>query len=448
MSALNTDLYELTMAAGYFMAGKTEDIATFELMVRRLPEQRNFLVAAGLQQAAEYLLNFQFKREEIAYLRSLRQFRRTPPEFFDYLAQLRFTGELFAMREGTPVFANEPLAIVRAPLIQAQIVETYLLSTLAHQTSIASKAARCVLAAQGRQIVEFGSRRAHSPNAALLSARAAYIGGCDGTSNAQAGMMFDIPVSGTAAHSWTMAFENEEESFRALQKLLGQDTVYLLDTYDTLSGAETAVRVGRPMWGVRLDSGDLDTLSREVRLILDRANLGDTRIMATGDLDEFRIERLIQAQAPIDSFGVGTQLTTSADAPALPAVYKLVELNSGGTERYTAKFSGEKSTVPAAKQVYRYRHCDAVAMFNECNPDFKGEPLLRPVISKGALVEPLPCVRAVRSHCLEAVRSLPERLFSLQDALPYEVTIGPPLLDLAESVRAEHLERVLPETAN
>jgi nicotinate phosphoribosyltransferase len=440
MSALNTDLYQLTMAAGFFMAGKAGDIATFELMVRRLPENRNFLVTAGLQQAVEYLLDFRFRGEEIDYIRSLGQFENAPPEFFRYLADLRFTGDFFAMREGTPAFPNEPIAIVRAPLIQAQIIETYLLSTLAHQTSVASKAARCVIAANGRSIVEFGSRRAHSPYAGIMAGRAAYIGGCDGTSNAQAGMLFGIPVFGTAAHSWTMAFDEEEESFRVLQQLLVKYSVFLIDTYDTIAGAHLAARVGRPMWGVRLDSGDLDTLSREVRRILDDAGLRDVKIMATNDLDEHRIQSLVHSGAPIDSFGVGTQLSTSGDAPALGAVYKLVELDSNGVTQYTAKFSGQKSTLPAAKQVYRYPHCDTVALFNECNFDFKGEPLLRPVISKGELVEPLPSAAAARSYCQSAVAALPKRLFLLDQVVHYDTTISPRLLELAESVRSEHRE--------
>src|ERR1700761_5860864 len=222
MSALNTDLYQLTMAAGYFAAGKTNDVATFELSVRRMPEHRNFLVAAGLQQAVEYLFDLKFRRDEIEYLRSLPHFKNAPPEFFDFLLDLRFTGDLFALPEGTPVFANEPIAIVRAPLIQAQLVETYLLSTFAFQTTIASKAARCVLAAEGRPIVEFGSRRAHSPAAGVLAGRAAYVAGCAGTSNTEAGMRFGIPVFGTTAHSWTMAFPSEEQSFRALQGRLGE----------------------------------------------------------------------------------------------------------------------------------------------------------------------------------------------------------------------------------
>lgn len=438
MSALNTDLYQLTMAAGYFAAGKTRDVATFELAVRRLPESRNFLIAAGQQQAIEYLLNLQFHRDEIDYLRSLSQFENAPKEFFQFLKKLRFTGDLFAVPEGTPIFANEPLAIVRAPLIEAQLIETFLLSTFAFQTSIASKAARCVIAAEGRRIVEFGSRRAHSPAAGVLAGRAAYIGGCAGTSNTEAGMRFGIPVFGTAAHSWTMSFPTEEESFRALHRLLGDSTVFLLDTYDTIEAAHLAARLGPPLWGVRLDSGDLVALSREVRRILDNAGLNKAQIFATNDLNEYRVAELVRAGAPIDAFGVGTQLATSSDAPALAAVYKLVELNRAGTVHYTAKFSDEKSTLPGAKQIYRYPTRDVVALYSECNSDFEGEPLVRPIINHGELVEPMPSIANSRLHAEAAIAALPGELHSLDESTAYLVKISPHLRNLAEDVRNEH----------
>ncbi|MBV9613112.1 MAG: nicotinate phosphoribosyltransferase, partial [Acidobacteriaceae bacterium] len=374
MPALNTDLYELTMAAGYFAAGKAGELATFELLVRRLPDTRNFLIAAGLAQAVEYLQGLAFDREELEYLRSLKEFQNAPAEFFDFLVNLRFSGDLFAVPEGMPIFANEPLAIVRAPLIEAQLVETYLLSTFAFQTMVASKAARCVLAAEGRPIVEFGSRRAHGPQAGVLAGRAAYLAGCAGTSNTEAGMRFGIPVFGTAAHSWTMAFPSEGESFRALRQLLGDATVFLVDTYDTLEGTRLAARLGPPLWGVRLDSGDLPSLSREVRRILDAGGLRDAKIFATNDLDEHRIAELVRSGAPCDVFGVGTQLATSADAPTLGAVYKLVELARGGELQYAAKFSEQKSTLPGAKQIYRYGDHDVIALYSECNSDFQGMP--------------------------------------------------------------------------
>jgi nicotinate phosphoribosyltransferase len=437
MSALNTDLYELTMAAGYFAAAKSQEIATFELSVRRLPEKRNFLVAAGLQQAVEFLLSLEFRPDELDYVRSLEQFKKVPSEFFKFLAKLRFTGDLFAVPEGTPVFANEPIAIVRAPLVQAQLVETYLLSTFAFQTTIASKAARCLIAAEGRPIVEFGSRRAHSPAAGILAGRAAYIAGCAGTSNTEAGMRFGIPVSGTAAHSWTMAFPNEEASFRALQRLLGDSTVFLIDTYDTIAGANLAARVGRPFWGVRLDSGDLGALSRQVRRILDEAGLHDAKIIASNDLNEERVAQLVRSGAPIDVFGIGTELATSADAPSLSAVYKLVELRRDNALHYVAKFSDEKSTLPGAKQIYRYPDCDVIALYSECNSDFTGEPLLRPIITKGELLEPSPPVAKLRSKAVSAIAALPRELRSLEETVPYTVETSPRLFELAESIRTD-----------
>jgi nicotinate phosphoribosyltransferase len=437
MSALNTDLYQLTMAAGYFVTGKANEIATFELLVRRLPENRNFLVAAGLEQAAEYLRTLQFDREEVEYVRSLAQFKNAPAEFFEFLTKLRFTGDLFAVPEGTPIFAHQPIAIVRAPLIQAQLVETYLLSTFAFQTTVASKAARCVIAAEGRPIVEFGSRRAHGPDAGILAGRAAYVAGCAGTSNAESGRRFGIPVFGTAAHSWTMAFPSEEESFRALQRLLGDSTVYLLDTYDTIEGACLGARLGAPLWGVRLDSGDLVDLSHQVRRILDEAGLHDAKIFATNDLNEHRIAELIRSGARIDAFGVGTELATSFDAPALSAIYKLVELNRGGTLHYTAKFSAGKSTLPGAKQIYRYADHDVIALYSECNSEFHGLPLLRPVMVDGELIEALPSLAEVRANAQTAIAALPKQLHSLTELSPYSVEVSPHLLKLADDIRQE-----------
>ncbi len=437
-TALNTDLYELTMAAGYFAAGRTDEIATFELTTRRLPDQRNFLLAAGLQQAVEYLLDLHFEADDIDYLRSLPNFRQAPPEFFRFLADLRFTGELFAPPEGTPIFAGEPLAIVRAPIIQAQLVETYLLSTFSHQTMIASKAARCVAAGEGRSIVEFGSRRAHSPEAGVLAGRAAYIGGCSGTSNTLGGKKFGIPVFGTSAHSWVMSFPSEKESFRILQQLLGDRTVYLVDTYDTAEGTRKAASLGQPCWGVRLDSGDLLALSQKARQILDEAGLPGAKIFATNDLDEYCIAELLAAGAPIDAFGVGTQLSTSADAPSLSAIYKLVELKRGAEVVYTAKFSDGKNTLPGAKQVFRCQGYDFLALGSECSPESTGEPLIRPVLIEGMPIETLPSTPAVRAYSQSCVADLPPEIRTLQPSEPYPVQISQRLLSLADTVRQQH----------
>jgi nicotinate phosphoribosyltransferase len=432
MNGLLTDLYELTMAAGYFEAGKAEEKATFELVFRRLPENRNFIIAAGLSQVVEYLQNLRFTDDEIAYLKSLEQFRNASPAFWDYLHVFRFTGDLFAMPEGTPVFPGEPVLTLRAPIIEAQIPETYLVAAIAFQSMIATKAWRSVEAAQGRPVVEFGTRRAHTPEAGVLGARAAYIAGCAGTSNTLTGFRYGIPVMGTAAHSWVMSFPCEAEAFRKLRKFLGESTIQLIDTYDSIEGARHAAKLGAPLQAVRLDSGDFAAISREVRGILDEAGLRDTKIMATGDLDEYKIRDLLAAGAPIDSFGVGTQLATSADAPAMSAVYKLVELDIHGIKRFTAKFSPEKSTVPGAKQVFRAPERDVIARSGECG---SGEALLRPVLLGGNLVEPLPTVEEARRRAAASIASLPAALRQLDHAEPRHVIYSRELRELIGRTR-------------
>ena len=434
MNALLTDLYELTMAAGFFEAGKASQVATFELSIRRLPAHRNYVVAAGLPQVVEYLRNLRFETAEIAYLQSLPQFAGASPAFFEYLKEFRFTGDLFAVPEGTVLFAGEPAMIVRAPIIEAQIPETFLLSATTFQTLIATKAARCTQAAAGRGVVEFGTRRAHTPEAGVLGGRAAYIGGCAGTSNTLTGFRYGVPVMGTAAHSWVMSFACEEGAFRKLQKVLGASTVQLLDTYDTLEGARHAVKVGGPIWGVRLDSGDFDQLSRAVRSILDEGGMSDAKIMVSGDLDEYRIRELVRAGAPIDAFGVGTQLATSADAPNMGAIYKVVEVEICGIKRYTAKYSEDKGSFPGAKQVFRDKHRDVIARSGECG---NGEALLRPVLLGGHLIEPLPGIEQARRRAAESIAGLPERLRALEVAEePWPVIHSRELRELTEQTRA------------
>jgi nicotinate phosphoribosyltransferase len=438
-----TDLYQLTMAAGYFEAGKTREKATFELFVRRLPQHRNFILAAGLAQVVEYLLDLRFTSEEIKYLRGLPQFARTSEGFFEMLAGLRFTGDLFAVPEGTPMFPGEPFLTLRAPMIEAQIPETFLLSTIGFQSLIASKAARVVKAALGRGVVEFGTRRAHSAEAGTLAGRAAYIGGCEGTSNTLTGMRYGVPVFGTCAHSWVMSFAHEREAFERLQRLLGENTAYLIDTYDTLEGARRAVELGRPLWGVRLDSGNMIELSRAVRKILDDGGLQDAKIMATGDLNEYRIQEIVAAQAPIDVFGVGTELSTSADAPALGVVYKLAELDDAGRRRYTLKLSADKHTLPGAKQIFRYADHDILARSSECPScppgSLPAEALLQPVILGGKLVDALPSVLEIRKYAAERLARLPAPCHSLfevdQKFSAWRVDISAELECLYEQVR-------------
>jgi nicotinate phosphoribosyltransferase len=439
VTGLLTDLYQLTMAAGYYEAGKTTESATFELFFRRLPRYRNYVVAAGLAQAVDYLLNLKFTDEEIDYLRGLPQFQRVSSGFFDALRQLHFTGDLFAMPEGTPIFANEPFLTVRAPLMEAQIAETYLLATIGFQSLIATKASRIVEVAGGRAVVDFGARRAHSAEAGVLAGRASYIGGCIGTSNTETGFRYGIPVFGTAAHSWVQSFPTEMEAFRALQNLLGDATAYLIDTYDTLEGARSAAALGQPLWGVRLDSGNLVELSRQVRRILDDAGLKTAKIMATSDLNEYKILEFAAAGAPIDAFGVGTDLATSADSPHLGVVYKLVELNG----RFTAKFSEDKHTLPGAKQVFRFASQDVIACSWECLGCDPGEQeakaLLRPVMLGGKLIEPLPTANQARQHATECVKRLPIAVRSLFDiGQEYRVDQSHELMKLYEKVQDEN----------
>ena len=439
MTGLLTDLYQLTMAAGYFEAGKAGEIATFELFFRHLPRYRNFVLACGLEQVVAYLENLHFEDEEIRYLKSLPQFQRVSPGFFDTLRELRFTGDLFAIAEGTPIFAGEPFLTVRAPLMEAQIVETYLLATVGFQSLIATKAARMVEVAGGRAVVDFGTRRAHSPEAGVLAGRASYIGGCIGTSNTETGFRYGIPVFGTAAHSWIQAFETEREAFQRLQNLLGDATVYLIDTYNTVEGAKLAASLGRPLWGVRLDSGNLVELSRAVRKILDDAGLPEVKIMATSDLNEYKILEFAAAHAPIDAFGVGTDLATSTDSPNLGVVYKLVELEG----RVTAKFSEDKHTLPGAKQVFRFDSHDVIACSWECLGCGHDEPqaraLLRPVILEGELIEPLPDANAARQTAAESIKRLPMAIRSLFDTdQHYRVEHSGELMALYEKAQNEN----------
>ncbi|HTM49852.1 MAG TPA: nicotinate phosphoribosyltransferase [Bryobacteraceae bacterium] len=422
MNGLLTDLYELTMAAGYFAAGRPAGPAVFELSVRRLPKNRDYILIAGLEQALEYLLHLRFTAEEVDYLRALPQFARVSPAFFDYLREFRFTGDVHAVPEGTILYAGEPVLTIRAPLIQAQIPETYLLSTLTFQTLIATKAARVTQAAAGRGVVEFGTRRAHTPQAGVLGARAAYIGGCIGTSNTQAGFRFGIPVMGTCAHSWVMSYPTEREAFRRLQELLGPYTIQLVDTYEPVEGVRRAAALGPPLWGIRLDSGDFDSLSRQARAILDQAGLGGAKIMASGDLDEYRIAALVAAGAPIDSFGVGTELATSGDAPSMGAIYKLVEVEG----RPVAKWSEDKASLPGAKQLFRLPDRDILALASEsCPPG--AEALLQPVIVYGQRTAPPPPLTEIRGRAARSLGGVQPRPMLLSD----------PLKALAECLREE-----------
>lgn len=446
---LTTDLYELTMAAAYFENG-LHNKAFFDLFVRSLPASRSYLIAAGLEQALDYLSTLRFTSDQIDYVREHPSFEKVSREFFDYLSEFKFTGDVWAMPEGTIAFAMEPLLRVSAPIIEAQVVETFLLSTINFQTMIASKAARIVAAARGRGVIEFGTRRAHGTEAGLLAARAAYISGCIGTSNVEAGHLFGIPTFGTLAHSFVMSFEDEDEAFRAFLKVFPQTATVLVDTYDTIAAVKRLARdFGGPIPAVRLDSGDLCELSKQVRQILDEAGMTKTKIFASGDLNEYKIADLISRGARIDSFGVGTELATSYDAPALSGVYKLAALEENGTVSMRVKLSHDKSTYPGPKQVWRFTDKtgtyarDVVALADEEPPNSKEfvscEPLLEPVMKQGRVSDPtfhvsdnrrearFDRLNRARDRANEQIRLVPDYLLHIDTETKYPVVFSEPL---------------------
>lgn len=412
-SGLLTDLYELTMAAGYLETG-FDARATFELFVRSLPPRRNYLVAAGLDQALDFLESVCFSDSEIAYLRTLPVFQSIGDNFFEYLAKYRFSGDVWAMPEGTVFFPGEPILRVTAPVIEAQIAETSLLATINFQTMIASKAARVVQAAAEKNVIEFGTRRAHGTTAGVLAARAAVIGGCQGTSNVAAGKQFGISVHGTQAHSWIMAHEDEEEAFRKFLDIFPDQAVLLVDTYDVRAAVDKIIAMGRKPKGIRLDSGDLAADSKWTRKRMDQVGWKDAIIFASGDLDEDRIAHLLAEGAPIDAFGVGTALVNSSDSPTLGVIYKLVETEFHGVVHSAAKFSREKVTYPGKKQVYRFHKPDGqfendiIGLEDERFQN--AEKLLQPVMTGGKrCVAPTDLFDA-RKRCRKQISLLPERL--------------------------------------
>jgi nicotinate phosphoribosyltransferase len=437
-----TDLYQLTMAGAYHALareGRLPERATFELWVRRFPPHRNFLVFAGLAPALASLAALRFESAQVDWLRGLEVFAHVPASFFDELAGFRFRGDLRAMAEGTVFFPGEPVLSVAGSLLEAQIVETLLLSIVNFQVSIASKAARLRLAAGPRaSLAEFGGRRAHGPQAATWAARAAYVGGCDATSNVLAGYRLGIPLVGTMAHSYVMSFEREIDAFRHYQSVYPGHTIHLVDTYDTLEGVRRALATGRPFRGVRLDSGDVAALARETRRLLDEGGRPEALIFASGDLDEHRIARLVAERVPIDSFGVGTELATSYDAPALSGVYKLVETTAGGERELTYKASAGKEMLPGAKQVVRAHDTGGTMTGDRVVPAGAGEPaggLLRPVMRAGRILgrEDL---AAARERCLDQLARLPAPLRALEVAgEPYPVTFDPAFRELLERAK-------------
>jgi nicotinate phosphoribosyltransferase len=448
-----TDLYQITMAAAYHARwAEAMPQASFELFVRRLPEGRNFLVFAGLEQALATLRALRFSPEQISFLRTLPPLAKIGDDFFQHLAHFRFRGDVWAMAEGTVFFPHEPVLRVTGSLLEAQLVETVLLSILNFQSAIASKAARVRIAAGGRQLAEFGGRRAHGPQAAAWVARAAYLAGFESTSNVLAGQRLGIPVVGTMAHSYVMSFDREIDAFRHYHQTFPENSILLVDTYDTLEGVRTALATALPFRGIRLDSGDLAELARQARGILDAGGRSDALIFASSDLDEHRIAALLAQGAPIDAFGVGTRLASCVDAPYLSGVYKLVEMDDGDGWEGRWKEAAGKVSYPGRKQVLRRTKNklggtlrstadklggtlsgsdgmvwdgDRIVASDRVQQEGLGageEALLAPVMRQGACLG-TPSLESAREHCRSQLAALPEGLRSLDKVEPYSVEI-------------------------
>jgi len=436
VSPLLTDLYQINMIQAYLDHGDTKT-AVFELFARTLPGRRGFLMAAGLEPALDFLENLRFSEADIAWLRSTGRFGEN---LLDYLAGFHFTGDVHAMPEGTVFFANEPILRVTAPLPQAQFVESRLINILHFQSLIAAKAARMVLAAPDKLLVDFGMRRAHGAEAGLMAARASYVAGFAGTATVLAGEKFGIPLYGTMAHSFIEAFDDEAAAFESFARARPDNVVLLLDTYDSVAAARKVVALapklkaaGIAIRGVRLDSGDLVALSASVRAILDGGGLNDTTIFVSGGLDEDSLKNFVRAKAPIDGIGIGTSLTTSADAPSADYVYKLQEY-AGRPRR---KRSEHKATWPGRKQVWRRYDADgrmAGDLLALEGHEAAGQPLIHCVMQGGRRVEPAPSLDAIRQHAKRELERLPEALRRLEAGAIYPVEVADDLVKLAAEV--------------
>jgi len=436
-----TDLYELTMCASYFDNKKFEP-ATFDLFIRRLPPNRSYFLFAGLEQVLLFIEKVRFNDDHVDFLKK----HGFKDDFLDYLGKFKFTGKVWSVPEGTIVFPREPLIRVTAPIIEAQLIETFILNTVNLQTTIATKASRVVNVANGRPVIEFGLRREHGTDAGMKVARCSYIAGCSGTSNVLAGMRYNIPIFGTMAHSFVMLFEREIESFRAFTKTFPDKSTLLIDTFDDIKGAEKAAMVAKELEekgfrlsGVRLDSGDLVEISKKVRELLDKRGLEYVKIFASGDLDEYKLEELLRRGAKIDAFGVGTKMGTSEDRPYVDIIYKLCEkINANGEFSPIMKLSKGKLTLPGRKQVFRLKDKrgnfvkDIIALEDERK---NGEPLLVKVMENGKIVYDLPSLDDIRKKALESVSKLPGRYKKLKGEARYPVELSPRLRKLMKELK-------------
>jgi nicotinate phosphoribosyltransferase len=439
---LMTDFYELTMCASYF-ENKRNETATFDLFIRRMPPNRSYFVFAGLEQVLLFLENITFTEDQIAYLKT----QGLKKDFLEYLRSFRFTGDVWSVPEGTIVFPDEPLIRVTAPIIEAQLVETFILNTVNLQTMIATKASRIVHAAHGKPVIEFGLRRTQGTDAGMKAARCSYIVGASGTSNVLAGMKLGIPLFGTMAHSYVMSFDHEIDAFRAFAETFPENSTFLIDTYDDLKGAENAAIValeleqkGRKLNAVRLDSGDLVNLSIKVRRILDAHGLKYVKILGSGDLDEYAIEDLLKRGAKIDAFGVGTRMSTSYDRPYVDVVYKLSGKVQRGVFVPAMKLSKDKITLPGKKQIFRKRTKggkylkDTMCLENE---KLNGEPLLGGAMQKGRITYDIPKLEETRRIALMNLSQLPDKYKKLAGAPLYPVELSPSLRRIVNQLKGQ-----------
>jgi nicotinate phosphoribosyltransferase len=447
--ALLTDLYQLTMAACYFDQDM-HDEATFSLFIRKYPEHRGYFVAAGLEEALDYLATLHLAEEDLAYLESTGLFQT---RFLDFLKTVRFTGEVFALPEGSIFFKDEPLLEVTAPIIEAQLVETFIINAVSFQTLIATKASRSVHVAQGRPIVDFSLRRTQGTDAGLKVARASYLAGFLGTSNVLAGTLYDIPIFGTMAHSYITSFKDEIEAFRVFAKNFPESTTLLIDTYDNYVGARKAAEVAREMESrghrmraVRLDSGDIAEISKKVRQVLEEEGVGYAKILASGGFDEYKIAKVLAAGGEVDQLAVGTKMGVSADAPYFDIAYKMVKYAG----RPVMKLSTGKRTLVEQKQVFRFYDDrgnmarDVIALRQE--EVSGGQPLLEKVMDRGRVAKKLPDLKQSREYFAAQFALLPQAYKHIENPALYPVSLSAGLEQLQNRIEQEIIERELGES--
>jgi nicotinate phosphoribosyltransferase len=436
------------MAYAYFSSHQNDKIGIFEMYIRKLPNNRNYLVAAGLKHVIDFLLNFKFKKEYISFLKNHKIFKGANKNFFDYLLYLKFSGNLWAVPEGSIIFANEPILRIEAPIIEAQLAETFILSMINFQTLIASKASRIINASKGTPVIEFGFRRAPGPSGALLATRSCYIAGCLGTSNTLASYVFGIPCSGTMSHSFVLSFEHEESAFKEFLKVF-PDGFLLIDTYDSIKAVKKIIQNKIKCKGLRIDSGDLLRLSKDIRKLLDDGRYTSTKIMASGDLNEYIITDLKNKKAPIDLFGVGTELTTSRDEPVLNGVYKLVAIKrySKTKNKYEMSFkmktSVNKISYPGPKQVFRYEKNnhfikDIITLEKETRDN--ATPLLIPYLQQGKLIQKLPTIFEIKNYHQKQLASLSKGFKKIDNKkVEYPVFFSAKLIEIMKALKIKSI---------